>query len=274
MNEEQYFWGRIADRLVSFNVRRTFYGYGDEALRSVVVRRVDGLRMPILIPGVDLREEKLLREIFRYQPLKQVEQVSFCLFDKICHSLLWRFALSQKTKVGKGITYELLTGQQRKEVNQLVKSHNRRLSESLQPGRVIIIPDREISFGRSRKVFQRKPYSRKVMIFSCDEHQVTFMPFTTKVSNRFCNPKFDILFDYCAKSVDMRSNARPVVTNHCAEIGKTKVLLKVACAQSMSRLEFVETALRPLGRISPELVALAGSRLAGKKPFGSLKKTT
>ena len=245
--------------MVSFNYRRDTEDYRHNYNRQVVVRLPKLYRQPILIPGIDKRsEKKLLQKITSVHNRKESEKVSFKLNDHY-HSLLWRFGLEPRVTSNMNLntkSFSPLLGKQSKQVRKKVEVHNRRLEESLRPGQVFLIPDREVDFDNQNR--WRQPYSRKVLIFSCEENQVTFMPFTSKVKK--VKPG-DILFDSHGPAENMNWETEPAVVTFPFKMFRIPVMLKVRNAQPMPRQKLIETGLLPLGMVTLEVVELARRRL-------------
>jgi hypothetical protein len=260
MSDDQYFIGKVYDQMVSFNYRRVEEDYRNNYNRQVVVRLPELYRQPIMIPGIDDHsEKKLLQKVTSVHNRKESEKTSFKLNDHY-HSLLWRFSLEPRVISKMNLStksFSPLLGKQRKQVRKKVDVHNRRLEESLRPGQVFLIPDREVDFDNQNR--WRQPYSRKVLIFSCDENQVTIMPFTSKVRN--VEPTRDILFDSQSSTENLDYEAEPAVITFPFNMFRIPVLLKVGMAQPMPRQKLIETGLLPLGMVTRNVVELARQRL-------------
>ncbi len=248
----------VADSSISFNIDRQIPD--TTSSRKVVVYNPPDSARQIIIPGLnEKKEKKLLKEIEKFQSKGNLKKFSWQLSPWF-FSIIWRYRVSNNYLTKHSTDLEFVDKKESQSIKKVISAHRRYLEDSLGPGAVFYIPDREVNFNSSRR--RKQPYSRSVLIASCNPESLVIIPISTKIKN--ANPRTDIILDFHRKDLSPDKSAEPFIDNRKYKLFAKPVVIRIQAAQTISKAHFLAVALLPKGRIARQLLEVVAWKM-GKR---------
>lgn len=247
-NPDQPLHGRLEEKYISFNFRRSSDNYR-KAQREVVL--LNPLQPGnIVIPGIKKKNESaLVEELKKYQnwntAIKHSFEISPYLF-----SFLWRFKTPKKFGLNKFGALAPIDKKVAKKIKTAFNKYQVSLRSKLSPGQVYLFPDADVIFQRPNRF--KQVYARRVLVIDVRADQLVIIPFSSRVDR--IDKKTDILFDSGFKGERLDPDAMPGVENFPYKIFSRKVALFVCAAQPITEKDFLEAALIAKGAIRKDVL--------------------
>ena len=208
-----------------------------------------------MIPGIMSTEKSLIENVESYFSPERIKNHSFCS-NHYLFSMVFRFRRDDHIH-DKLINPHPMSTKEEKLVKKIWKSCIDYLKAGLSPGTVYLIPDAEVTFGRTGRTV--KPYSRYVLIYKVDNHTVSFIPYSTRVDK--INADWDILFDKNRTDARLQINSKPVIDNFPYKMFKKSVVLRVMASQTITHDDFLDIVLSRLGTVNKDVIEFVSQRL-------------